>query len=91
MKEAIGREHLGLSNGSANPPVPTTPTDDPRVGLNLNDPNFLGICLEEDTYDYVGNIKKIKHTGTDPSNRGWIRLYNYNDDSLIETGKRAID
>ena len=43
--EVTGREHLGI--GSANPPEPTNHTDDPRIGLNLNDPNFLGYIQGE--------------------------------------------
>jgi RHS repeat-associated protein len=88
LKEAIGREHLGLS-GSTNAPEPTSHTDDPRVDLNLNDPNFLGTYNEKYTYDSVGNIKEIDHTGTDPSNPGWTRVYIYNEDSLIEADKKS--
>ena len=87
LLEAMGREHLG--KGSANAPEPTSPTDDPRVGLNLNDPNFLGTYLEEYGYDPVGNIEHVKHTGTDPSNPGWTRFYNYNEESQIEAGKKC--
>jgi RHS repeat-associated protein len=87
--EATGREHLGLSNGSANHPEPTSPTDDPRVGLNLNNPNFLGSYYEKYTYDAVGNIVKLVHDVTEPSNPGWTRLYRYLEDSLIESTKRS--
>jgi RHS repeat-associated protein len=89
LKVAVGREHLGNSNGSANPPQPTSYTDEPRVHLNMNDPHMLGIYQEEYVYDFVGNIQSIDHIGMDPSNPGWTRSYNYNNDSLIETGKKS--
>src|SRR5215208_5336195 len=89
LKEAMGREHLGI--GSTNAPEPTSPKDYPRVGLNLNDPNFLGTYHEEYAYDSVGNIEYVKHEGTDPSNPGWSRSYNYDEHSLLEAeaGKKS--
>jgi RHS repeat-associated protein len=89
LTEAIGREHLGGSNGSANLPEPTSHTDNPRVGLNLNDPNFLGTYHEKYLYDSVGNIERINHEATDPSDPGWIRSYSYEEDSVIELGKKS--
>jgi RHS repeat-associated protein len=89
LTEAIGREHLGRSDGSANPPEPTSPTDSPRVGLHLNDPNFLGTYHEEYMYDSVGNIEKIDHEGMDPSDPGWTRAYSYEEESLTEVAKKS--
>jgi RHS repeat-associated protein len=87
LKEASGREHLGT--GSPNPPEPMSPTDEPRVGRMLNDPNFLGTYKEQYVYDPIGNIEEIEHLGTDPSNPGWTLTYNYNENSLIETGEKS--
>jgi RHS repeat-associated protein len=88
LTEAIGREHLGRSNGSANATEPTSHTDNPRVGLNLNDPNLLATYHEKYLYDSVGNIEKIEHEGSDPSDPGWTRIYSYDEDSLIEADKK---
>jgi RHS repeat-associated protein len=89
LTEVKGREYLGIRNGSPNPPEPTSYTDYPRVGLNLNDPNFLGTYHEKYTYDSVGNVEETDHDGTDPSNPGWTRSYNYNENSLIEGGRQS--
>lgn len=89
LKEVTGREHLGLANGSPNPPEPTSYNDYSRVGLNLNDPNFLGTYNEDYIYDPSGNIEEVNHTGTNPSNPGWTQSYSYDEDSLIETGKKS--
>jgi len=85
LTEVVGREHLGVA--TAGPPEPTSPTDDPRVGLKLNDSNYLGTYDEEYSYDSAGNLLEIDHHGTDPSNPGWTRQYNYVETSLLEPGK----
>jgi len=95
LKKATGREHLGIGS-SLKPPEPTSPKDDPRVGLVLSNPNSLGTYDETYKYDPVGNIEKIEHVGTDPSNPGWTRTYDYNvksydllENSKIEPGKKS--
>ena len=89
LKEAVGREYLGivngLNNGGLRPPEPTSPTDEPRVNVT-NASNALGIYLEKYEYDAVGNIKSIDHTGADPSNPGWKRCFFYEEKSTLEPG-----
>ena len=76
---ANGREHLGQNNSALAPPVPTGPTDQPRVNLlHPNDRKMMGRYCEQYIYDEVGNIKEISHnTKCLPSSPGWTRNYHY--------------
>jgi RHS repeat-associated protein len=81
--EATGREHLGQPRG---PPVPHSHNDIPRVGLaSPNDGNLMGNYIERYLYDTVDNIKSMEHYSPDQlSKPKWRRVYNYNEQSLIE-------
>ena len=90
---ATGREHLG-QNG----PVPVTNDDGPRTQstpgvpiLNPSDGTAMGNYEERYFYDSVGNILEIRHRGTNPSQPGWKRCYQYALDSnrLLSTGNPA--
>jgi RHS repeat-associated protein len=87
--EASGREHLGqVANGGTLTPIPTSPTDAPRVGLlHPGDGNAMGRYLQQYVYDEVGNILSMLHRGTDPVDPGWMRTYTYNEPSQLEAGK----
>ena len=85
--EASGREHLGQTSGSRNPPVKPTHHDRPRTGpdgFGLNHPgdgNAMGQYTEHYEYDSVGNILAMRHRGTNPAHPGWKRCYQYAIDS----------
>ena len=87
--DASGREHLGqAADGNHLPPAPTSPTDNPRVGLlQPGDGNAMGRYFQQYVYDEVGNILKIIHSGTRPVNPGWTRFYAYHEPSQLEPGK----
>jgi RHS repeat-associated protein len=88
---ASGREHLGqAADGKHLAPVPTSPTDSPRVGLlQPGDGNAMGRYLQQYVYDEVGNILKMIHSGTHPANPGWTRNYTYHEASQLEPGKTS--
>lgn len=94
--EARGREHLGqAANGSVLSPVPTSPTDAPRVNappvilLQPGDGNAMGRYMQQYVYDEIGNILSMLHRGTDPVDPGWTRTYTYNEPSQLEAGKSS--
>ncbi|WP_206313536.1 SpvB/TcaC N-terminal domain-containing protein [Streptomyces coryli] len=69
---ATGREHLG----QAGAPTPYTSDDSARFGaLHPNDGPAMGTYAESYTYDAVGNISLLHHSGSDPANAGWQRTY----------------
>jgi RHS repeat-associated protein len=83
--EASGREHLGQVGGV---PVPTSPSDAPRVGQeHPTDGEAMGRYQEFYAYDEVGNFNELRHVGTDPVHPGWTRSYDYRAPSLIEPDK----
>lgn len=88
---AMGREHLGQVTGSNHPAlVPTNPTDTPRVGLlQPGDGNAMGRYFQQYMYDEVGNILKMIHGGTHPTNPGWTRTYTYHEASQLEPDKTS--
>ena len=81
--EATGREHLGQTAGGAlRPPVPTSQTDAPRVGLaHPGDGNAMGGYTEKYEYDQAGNIAKIIHAAISGN---WTRSYAYEEPSQLE-------
>lgn len=81
---ATGREHLGQA------PVPTSPTDAPRVGLpQPGDGNAMGRYLQKYVYDEVGNILQMAHRGGGGVGAGWTRAYAYSEPSLLEPVKTS--
>jgi RHS repeat-associated protein len=85
--EATGREHLGQVGGA---PIPHSYNDVPRVGVpHPGDGNAMGTYIERYIYDAVGNFLEMQHVGGDPANPGWTRAYSYNEDSLLESGKKS--
>lgn len=86
--EASGREHLAQGGGSSLAPVALTYDDRPRMGiLQPGDGTAMGRYSQQYTYDEVGNILQMLHSGTDPTNPGWTCTYAYNEPSLLEAGK----
>ena len=76
--EATGREHLGQIGNAANPPTP--PDADNLVHLGLvhpGDGNAMGTYRESFVHDAVGNLRELRHVGTDPAHPGWTRAYHY--------------
>lgn len=47
----------------------------------------MGTYTETYVYDKVGNIKAMKHRGSDPTHPGWTRTYAYNEASQLEAGE----
>ncbi|UHD15035.1 SpvB/TcaC N-terminal domain-containing protein [Thiocapsa bogorovii] len=89
LTEATGREHLGqAANGSPLPPTPSSHTDSPRL-LHPSDGNAMGRYRQQYVYDEVGNFLKMIHQGTNPANPGWTRQYTYQEDSLLDPGKKS--
>jgi RHS repeat-associated protein len=86
--EAFGREHLGQTGGTPNPPTAPDPFDTTRTGLaHPGDGNAMGTYVERYLYDAVGNILAMQHRGSDPVHVGWTRNYAYTETSLIEPAK----
>jgi RHS repeat-associated protein len=83
--EASGREHLGQAGGG--PPAHSYDNAQ-RVGrLHPGDGGAVGAYTESYVYDAVGNIRKMRHRGTDPVHAGWTRTFTHGEASLIEPGK----
>ncbi|MGI8960801.1 MAG: SpvB/TcaC N-terminal domain-containing protein [Bryobacteraceae bacterium] len=83
--EATGREQLGQDRQA---PAPASYNDVPRVHLlHPGDGAAMGTYIERYQYDPVGNFVQFIHRGSDPSNAGWTRSYNYAEASLLESGK----
>jgi RHS repeat-associated protein len=88
LTEATGREHLGQTNGQANPP--DAPDAFNGFHSHLAHPgngDAMGVYAERYTYDEVGNLLSVRHHGSDPSHPGWTREYAYSEPSLLEPGK----
>ncbi|HLG61748.1 MAG TPA: SpvB/TcaC N-terminal domain-containing protein [Ktedonosporobacter sp.] len=87
--EASGREHLGqIGGGGSLTPLPLTFDDGSRMHLlQPGDGNAMGRYLQQYTYDEVGNLLQMLHSGTDPAQPGWTCVYTYNEPSLLEAGK----
>lgn len=85
--EATGREHLGQNNGQPNSPTAPDAFNAFHTRIDHpNDGNAMGMYREKYVYDAVGNITAMHHVGTDPTDPGWTRLYQYLETSLIEDG-----
>jgi RHS repeat-associated protein len=83
--EASGREHTGQTAYDFNQP---DRRDYPFVGhqAHLNDLQALRIYNEQYEYDAVGNFEALHHTA---NGGNWTRRYDYNEDSLIESGIKS--
>jgi RHS repeat-associated protein len=86
--ETTGREHIGQTAHDFNP---QNRRDYDFVGLadfigHPNDVQTLRQYTESYDYDEVGNFKSMRHTANGGS---WTRTYEYDEDSLIETGKKS--
>lgn len=70
LAAATGREHLGqLGTG----PTP----DGPVPGEQPGDGAAMARYAERYSYDAVGNLMALQHTGSDPAHPGWTRTYHY--------------
>jgi RHS repeat-associated protein len=86
--QATGREHLGQTNGVANPP--TAPDASNAFHTRLDHPgdgNAMGTYIERYVYDAAGNFLQTQHRGSDPGHAGWTRVYDYAEASLTEDGR----
>ncbi|KAH0545319.1 hypothetical protein FGG08_000618 [Glutinoglossum americanum] len=86
--EATGREHLGQVGAA---PTPSSPTDDPRVGIlfSASDGNAMARYLERYVYDIVGNLDRVIHQGSDTTLPGWTRKYVYNERSQLNENEKS--
>jgi RHS repeat-associated protein len=82
---ATGREHLGQTGG-----VAPGPADAPSAnGDNPDDGTALAGYEEKYSFDPVGNLLQMKHSGSDPRSPGWTRSYAYDAPSALEPGKKG--
>lgn len=80
--EADGREHIGQASQPQ-----TTWNDEFRVNLaHPNEGQAMRNYFEFYWYDEVGNIMRFDHKA---QNGNWIRGYDYDEDSLIESAKKS--
>ncbi|MCB9157644.1 MAG: VCBS repeat-containing protein [Caldilineaceae bacterium] len=88
---ATGREHLGQQANGARK-APTAPDAFNAFHTTLDHPGngqAMGTYREFYVYDDVGNFLEMEHRGTDPKHPGWARSYNYEQASLLESGKQS--
>ena len=85
--EASGREHVGQATtngngGSSRPPCAAgefhTRIDHPGDG------NAVAKYLERYTYDAVGNLMALAHSGSDANHPGWTIRYEYAQPNLLD-------
>jgi RHS repeat-associated protein len=53
-----------------------------------SDGNAMGTSNEQYFFDNVGNLQSVKHSGSDPTQPGWTRTYNYAEKSLLEPASK---
>ncbi len=83
--EAMGREHIGQNAFDFNPPNGGY-RDHPFVGqAHPNDLQALRNYTERYEYDPVGNFEALAHRF---NGAGWTRRYEYQQNSLLEAGKK---
>lgn len=87
LLEAKGREHIGQSAFSFNPPDGNF-RNYPFAGssANPNDIQALRKYTERYEYDRVGNFKNLNHQATSGA---WTRVYAYKEASLIEPAAQS--
>jgi len=84
--EAEGREHIGQNVFDFDPPAGGY-RDYPFVGhRHPNDLQALRNYTERYEYDPVGNFVALRHRF---NGAGWTRSYEYQENSLLETGKTS--
>lgn len=80
--EADGREHIGQASQPQ-----TTWNDEFRINLkHPNEGQAMRNYFEFYWYDEAGNILRFDHKAKDGN---WIRAYDYEEDSLIESAKKS--
>jgi RHS repeat-associated protein len=84
--EAHGREHI-KQNGFDFVPANGNRREYPFVGNHAhpNDLQALRRYIQRYEYDKVGNFEVMRHVA---DNGGWTRKYDYEEESLIEGGKK---
>jgi RHS repeat-associated protein len=87
LVEAQGREHIGQTDFDFTP-VNGDYHDYPFVGnqAHPNDLQALRNYTERYEYDTVGNFEALSHQA---NGTGWTRRYDYQEVSLLETGKQS--
>lgn len=81
LLRARGREHLGQTGGTLNPPQQITNDDSFRSGQPLpGDGNAMGNYIEQYVYDPVGNLQQMIHQVASGS---WTRSYAYAEPSRV--------
>lgn len=85
--EAKGREHIGQNAFDSNPPNGDY-RDYPRLGhrAHSNDLQALRNYTERYAYDAAGNFQEFAHRF---NGAGWTRRYAYEENSLLEAGKKS--
>ncbi len=86
LAQAMGREHLGQTGGSAlSAPAQVTNDDSLRMLLpQPGDGNAMGVYTESYTYDAVGNLLQMLHQ---VSSGAWTRHYAYDEPSQVDAGE----
>jgi RHS repeat-associated protein len=83
--EATGREHLGQQAGPAAPPRAPAAFDGWHTNLpQPGDGQAMGRYTERYAYDRSGNLLSIRHLGSDPTQSGWTRSYEYAEPGAID-------
>ncbi|KAI9164054.1 SpvB-domain-containing protein [Paramyrothecium foliicola] len=86
LVKATGREHLGqVGNNWIS--VPHSSTSSVSKTASPSDGRAMAGYTEEYRYDSEGNFLSMKHDLTDSTVTGWTRTYEYNEPSLLESGK----
>ena len=85
LTQAMGREHLGQTNGVLNPATSQSYNDQGRVNLpSPGDGMAMGNYTESYVYDEVGNFQFIKHCTSSASKPDWTRSYFYQESSQLD-------
>ncbi|SLK00925.1 SpvB/TcaC N-terminal domain-containing protein [Arthrobacter sp. P2b] len=84
--EALGREHIGQNGFDFDPPNGNY-RDIPFFGhrAHPNDLQAIRNYTERYQYDVVGNFEALAHRF---NGAGWTRHYEYEESSMLETGKK---
>jgi RHS repeat-associated protein len=82
LVEASGREHIGAA-------AATPHSHDDRIRLGLPHPgDFTAMARYSEQYDWdlAGNLRQMRHRGTDPATPGWTRDFSCEEPSSLEVG-----
>jgi RHS repeat-associated protein len=92
--QATGREHLG-QGGVLSPysyddaGCSGIVSANPAGRFAPNEVSTMGVYAERYVLDAVGNFMQMQHARSDAAVPGWTRVYAYDEESLVEPGKRS--